>query len=155
MLFFLSSFFRDVMPKKRILISTGTECLSGIRPLLGVGNLIAILSLVCSLALVSCGPETILLRPSLDTPSHHVDNGYKLMAYGKTDAAMREFKRSMELNPEYAPAYVGLGIVYGMQGDLEQGRTLMKKAKSLARNGEQKKEVEMGFERLDFIEGQN
>ena len=120
-----------------------------------VRKLLPLLPLVCLLTLVSCGPETILLRPSLDTPSHHVDNGYKLMAYGKTDAAMREFKRSMELNPEYAPAYVGLGIVYGMQGDLEQGRTLMKKAKSLARNGEQKKEVEMGFERLDFIEGQN
>jgi tetratricopeptide (TPR) repeat protein len=154
MLFFVSSLFRDVMQKKRFLFSAGPQCLPDFKKRPGVTNFMAILLLVCFLALVSCGPETILLRPSLDTPSHHVDNGYKLMAYGKTDAAVREFKRSMELNPEYAPAYVGLGIVYGMQGDLEQGRTLMRKAKSLARNGEQKKEVEMGFERLDYIEAE-
>ena len=110
------------------------------------------LSLLCLIILVSCGPETILLRPSLDSPTHHVDNGYKLMAYGKTEAATREFKRSIELDETYAPAYVGLGIVYGMQGDLVQGRTMMEKAKSLARNEEQRKEVEMGFERLDYIE---
>ena len=120
-----------------------------------IRNLRLLLPLVCLLTLVSCGPETILLRPSLDTPSQHVDNGYKLMAYGKSDAAIREFKRSMELDAEYSPAYVGLGIVYGMKGDLDQGRTLMEKAKTLARNDEQKKEVEMGFERLDFIERGN
>jgi Tfp pilus assembly protein PilF len=110
------------------------------------------LSLLCLMILVSCGPETILLRPSLDSPAQHVDNGYKLMAYGKTEAAMREFKRSIELDENYSPAYVGLGIVYGMQGELVQGRTMIEKAKTLARSEEQRKEVEMGFERLDFIE---
>ena len=109
-------------------------------------------SLLCLMILVSCGPETILLRPSLDTPSQHVDNGYKLMAYGKTEAAMREFNRSIELDETYAPAYVGLGIVYGMQGNLDQGRAMMEKARALARNEEQRIEVEMGSERLDFIE---
>ena len=74
------------------------------------------------------------------------------MAYGKIDAAMREFKRSMELDAGYAPAYVGLGIVYGMKGDLDRGRVLMETAKTLAKNEEEKKEVEMGFERLDYME---
>jgi len=111
-----------------------------------------LLIVACLLISVSCGPETILLRPSLDSPSQHVDNGYKLMAYGKIEAAIREFKRSMELDDAYAPAYVGLGIVYGIQGDLDQGRVMMQKAKTLARNAEQRKEVEMGFERLDYIE---
>ena len=111
-----------------------------------------ILSLLCLMILVSCGPETILLRPSLDSPPQHVDNGYKLMAYGKTEAAIREFKRSIELDENYAPAYVGLGIAYGMQDDLVQGRIMMEKAKTLARSEEQRKEVEMGFERLDYIE---
>ncbi|MBT8369344.1 MAG: tetratricopeptide repeat protein [Deltaproteobacteria bacterium] len=74
------------------------------------------------------------------------------MAYGKTDAAMREFKRSIELDPNYAPAYVGLGIVYGLQADLDKGRNMMEKAGALAQSDEQRKEVEMGFERLDFIE---
>lgn len=120
-----------------------------------VRSLLPILPVVCLLSLVSCGPETIMLRPSLDTPFQHVDNGYKLMAYGKTDAAMMEFKRSMELDAGYAPAYVGLGIVYGMKGDLDRGRVLMEKAKTLAGSDEQKKEVEMGFERLDYIERGN
>jgi len=118
-------------------------------------NLLSILPAVCLLTLVSCGPETIVLRPSLDTPSQHLDNGYKLMASGKTEAAIREFKRSMELDAEYSSAYVGLGILYGTQGDLDQGRALMEKAKALAKNEEQKKEVELGFERLDYIERGN
>ncbi len=77
------------------------------------------------------------------------------MAYGKIDAAMREFKRSMELDAGYAPAYVGLGIVYGIKGDLDRGRVLMETAKTLAKNDKEKKEVEMGFERLDYIEKGN
>jgi len=118
-----------------------------------VRNVLSILPVVCLLTLVlSCGPEPIFLRPSLDTPFQHVDNGYKLMAYGKTDAAIREFKRAMELDAEYAPAYVGLGIVYAMTGDPDQARAQMEKAKTLARGDEQKKEVEMGFERLDYME---
>jgi len=96
-----------------------------------------------------------LLRPSLDTPSHHIDNGYKLMAYGKLDAAIQEFARAKELNATYAPAYVGLGIAYGMQSNLEKGRLLMKQAQKLARDNEERKEVEMGFERLDYIEKEN
>jgi tetratricopeptide (TPR) repeat protein len=110
---------------------------------------------VCSLVFLSCGSEMILLRPSLDTPSHHTDNGYRLMAYGKLDAAVQEFTRARELNPSYAPAYVGLGIAYGMQGDLEKGRAVMEQARKLARDNEERKEVEMGFERLDYIEKEN
>ena len=116
-----------------------------------IRGLLAILSVVCIWTLLSCGPETIVLRPSLDTPSQHVDNGYKLMAYGKIDAAIREFKRSMELDAGYSPAYVGLGILYGMQGDLDRGRSLMEEAQALAKNDEQRKEVELGFERLEYI----
>jgi tetratricopeptide (TPR) repeat protein len=103
----------------------------------------------------ACGPETILLRPSLDTPAHHVENGYKLMAYGKIDAAMQEFSRAKELNETYAPAYVGLGIACGKKGQLAEGRAFMKKAQKLARNAEEHKEVEMGYEGLDFIEKEN
>jgi hypothetical protein len=103
----------------------------------------------------ACGPETILLRPSLDTPAHHVENGYKLMAYGKIDAAVQEFLRAKELNATYAPAFVGLGIAYGMKGQLAEGRACMKEAQNLARNAEERKEVEMGYERLDYIEKDN
>lgn len=115
-------------------------------------TLLTVTWVVFSLAIISCGPETILLRPSLDTPAHHVENGYKLMAYGKTEPAIREFTRAKELNGSYAPAYVGLGIAYGLNGDIKEGRALMRQAQKLARNKEERKEVEMGFERLDYIE---
>ena len=114
-----------------------------------------VILIMCSLIFTACGPETILLRPSLDSPDHHIENGYKLMAYGKMDAAIREFSRAKELNSAYAPAYVGLGIAYGMTGKLEEGRALMQQAQKLARDKEERKEVEMGFERLDYIEKEN
>ena len=139
-IFFMRSFFGDFGVKAFFPKRFGRAAL-----------FLPVLSLVYLLTLVACGPETILLRPSLDTPSRHVDNGYKLMAYGKDDAAIREFKRSIELSPEYCSAYVGLGIAYGMKGDLTQGRAQMEKARTLAKNDEQRKEVEMGFERLDYI----
>jgi hypothetical protein len=142
MIFFVISFFRDFVIKELLRLAR-------------VRRLLPILPVVCLLTLVSCGPETILLRPGLDTPFQHVDNGNKLMAYGKIDAAIREFKRSMELDAAYSPAYVGLGIASGVKGDLDQGRVLMEKAKTLARSDEQKKEVKMGFERLDYIERGN
>ena len=104
-----------------------------------------------SLVFVACGPETIMLRPCLDTPAHHVENGYKLMAYGKIDAALQEFSRAKELNAGYAPAYVGLGIAYGMKGKLIEGRAFMQEAETLARTPDERKEVEMGYERLDYI----
>jgi tetratricopeptide (TPR) repeat protein len=118
-----------------------------------------ILKTICKAVLViglfsilACGPETIFIRQGLDTPSHHVDNGYKLMAYGKHEAALREFDRAKELDPNYAPAYVGLGIVYGMQGELEKGRSYMTQAEKLAQDEDQRQEVKLGFERLDYIE---
>ena len=104
---------------------------------------------------ISCGPKTILLRPRLDTPAHHIDNGYKLMAYGKIEAAIREFERAKELDASCAPAYVGLGIAYGMTDRLAEGRALMAQAQKLVRNEEERKEVAMGFERLDYIENEN
>lgn len=108
--------------------------------------------IICSCLFVSCGPETIRLRPRLDTPAHHIENGYKLMAYGKIDAAIQEFLRARELDTSFAPSYVGLGIAYGLNGNLEKGRALMAQAQKLARDNEERKEVEMGFERLDYIE---
>jgi tetratricopeptide (TPR) repeat protein len=112
-------------------------------------------AIICSMIFISCGPETILLRPNIDTPAHHIENGYKLMAYGKLDAAIQEFTRAKELNASYVPAYVGLGIAYGMKGNLNKGRALMNQAQNLAKNEDERKEVEMGYEGLDYIEKEN
>ena len=65
------------------------------------------------LAALGCGPDNIFIRQGLDTPSHHVNNGNQFMNSGKLDAANNEFSRALELDPNYAPAYVGLGMVAG------------------------------------------
>jgi tetratricopeptide (TPR) repeat protein len=119
---------------------------------MNLSKIFMLAALVCTWGLIACGPETIWVRPNIDTPTHHIDNGYKLMAYGKIDAAVQEFTRAMELNPRYSPAYVGLGMAYGMQGNPARGRELMRQAQKLAQTDEERREVAMGFEGLEYIE---
>ena len=67
----------------------------------------------------------------LDTPENHVNNGNILLKSGKIDDAFREFSRAQELDANYAPAYVGLGLVYGVKGDDAASSEYMKKAINL------------------------
>jgi len=101
------------------------------------------------IALSGCGPDSIFLRSGLDTPSHHVDSGNQLMNYGKYDSAKREFSRAIELDPNYSPAYVGLGLVMGYLGDPDQGLVVMQQALDLARDEDQKKNADAGLQVLE------
>lgn len=103
------------------------------------------LFLLLTILLAGCGPETIVLRSGLDTPAQHVANGNRFLKNGKMGAALREFIRARELNPEYGPAYVGLGIIKGRQGDIEGGLKLMEKAEKLAENKSEMEMVDQGF----------
>ena len=105
--------------------------------------------LILSLAvLMACGPDTIFLRPSLDTPQQHVKNGHSLLARGKIEAANAEFARAATLDESYAPAYVGLALIQGHQGDIDSGLETLNRARSLAATPEESQEVERGFEQL-------
>lgn len=104
---------------------------------------------VCLLLVtIGCGPDGIFIRQGLDTPSHHVDNGNQFMNSGKLDAARDEFSRAIELDAGFAPAYVGLGLVYGHKGHHEKGMEMMETARGLARDEEQRKDVAAGLEIL-------
>ena len=59
----------------------------------------------------------------------------------------------LELDPNYALAYVGLGLVAGHRGEPEKGMDLMEKARLLAQDEAQRKEVEAGFEILREMAG--
>jgi tetratricopeptide (TPR) repeat protein len=110
---------------------------------------LCIIWLTCLLLIpLGCGPDSIFIRQGLDTPSHHVNNGNQFMDSGKFDAAREEFNRAIELDPNYVPAYVGLGLVTGHDGNPEKGMEIMAKARELARDEEQRKNVEAGFEIL-------
>ena len=96
-----------------------------------------------------CGPDTVFLRPGLDTPSQHVVNGHQLLDRGKIDDAYREFDRAKELDPNYVKAYVGLGVALGMKGDFEAGMQTMSIAKEKAVSAQDVEDVQRGYEQLN------
>jgi len=102
--------------------------------------------------IMACGPDTIFLRPALDTPQQHVKNGHSLLSRGKIDAAQAEFARAKALDVDYAPAYVGIALVQAHQGDVDAGLTTLDRAKSLAATVEQRQEVERCFEQLKSMQ---
>ncbi len=97
---------------------------------------------------IACGDSRISPNVKLDTASRHVLNGMKLLEAGKIKAPLAEFLRALELEPEYAPAYVGLGLVYGFQSDYVQAMEKMNKADLYARNREQNLKANVGFMRV-------
>jgi hypothetical protein len=85
---------------------------------------------------------------------HHVKNGNKMLKAGKIDAAFREFNRAKELDPKYSPAYVGLGLVYGLKSEYKNGFKHLKIGNKYADGNEQEIAVNVGYMRL-FIMGKN
>jgi tetratricopeptide (TPR) repeat protein len=95
-----------------------------------------------------CGPDTVFLRPGLDTPSQHVVNGHQLLERGKIDDACREFDRAKELDPNYVKAYVGLGVALGKKGEFEAGMQNMSIAQEKAVSAQDVEIVQRGYEQL-------
>ena len=112
-------------------------------------NHLAAFLVILIFLIFACGPDTIFLRPALNTPVHHVKNGHSLLARGKIDAANAEFMRAKNLNDGYAPAYVGLALVQGHRGDFDGGFETMEKARSMVATPEEAKEVDRGFDQLE------
>jgi hypothetical protein len=109
------------------------------------------LLVLCGCWLCGCGPDTIFLRPGLDTPAQHVVNGNALLKQNKLEAAFREFSRARMLEPNFAPAHVGLGKIWGLRGDLEKGRAAMDKAEAVARGETERLAVSEGRRFLDRL----
>lgn len=113
-------------------------------------------NLICSIACVffftaACGPIIAYHQTALDTPSRHVDNGMKFLQISKIDAAVLEFSRATELNPEYAPAYTGLGLAYGRMGDFTKGYEFIELATKKAQGYEQESAVKDARIQLDTL----
>jgi tetratricopeptide (TPR) repeat protein len=108
-----------------------------------------IMALLGMLFVTACGPDTIFVRPGLDTPAQHVANGNNLLERGKLDAAQREFQRASELDSNYVTAYIGLAIVACHQGRAEEGRSLLQKAERLAKSEDEKMKLDQGFTRFN------
>lgn len=107
------------------------------------------LMVVLGVGLSGCGPDTIFVRPGLDTPAQHVANGHQLLERGKIDDACREFKRAKELDPDYITAYVGLGLALGQKGDIEAGMHNLSIAKHKAVSVKDFEAVQQGYDQLN------
>ncbi len=68
----------------------------------------------------------------MDLPEHHYFMGMNFLDKGEIDKALREFTRAKDLDPEYAPARVGIGLVLAQKGKFDEAFASMKKAKKLS-----------------------
>ena len=102
------------------------------------------------LVLVGCGPDPLYyqLKVALDTPVHHLANGFKLMANEKYEPARREFERARELDATNHDAYIGLGLLSGWEGRYVEGRVHLERARVLAKSPEERAEVDLAEMRL-------
>jgi len=99
--------------------------------------------------ITACGPDIIMVRPHLDSPTLHVSNGNLLLDRGKAEHALREFNRAQELDPENAQAYAGMAVILILQGDLEEARRCLEKAQRLAESAEDRQAVEVGMQQYN------
>jgi hypothetical protein len=105
-----------------------------------------------ALLLLGCAGSGGLTEPILDTPEHHVYSGFRLIKKARLDDAQREFEQALTLRPDYSPAYRGMGLVYGMKGNLQKGFQLMEKARQGGENKEQVALAHVGLMRLHVME---
>jgi len=98
--------------------------------------------------LFSCIPEIIPQEALLDTPLRHYENGMKFLQADKLDASYTEFNRAIDLDREYAPGYVGLGLIAGLKGDFTDAMEKIAVANSYTRNRKETVMVHVGFMRV-------
>lgn len=106
---------------------------------------------ICLFFLFGCCPIASYHQQSLDSPSRHVDNGMKLLSIDKFDAAVLEFSRARELDPDFAPAYTGLAIAYGKMGELDKGYEFIELAQKNVHSSEQESAVNDARLQLDSL----
>ncbi len=85
-------------------------------------------SLGASLLLSSGCRQAVIL---LDSPQYHYRTGLKFLETGKFSQAESEFLTALRLDRNYAPAEVGLGLVFGSRGETAAALEHIRRAKKL------------------------
>jgi tetratricopeptide (TPR) repeat protein len=91
-------------------------------------------------------PETIL-----DSPEHHVVNGYKLIEKGMINDAEREFQVALQYDPNLSSALRGMGFVYGIKKSFDPAFKSMERAAAHAKRKQDKALAYVGAIRLYTI----
>lgn len=106
--------------------------------------------MICVL-MSSCGPKAQKPMSQLDTPEHHVFTGLRLLDQEKFPDAAREFELALRLDPRYAKAHAGAGLVKACQGDFNGAFESLRQAEKYARSDEEKVFVLVGHIRANTI----
>ncbi len=96
-----------------------------------------LLAMVMAVFASSCGPKPMQPLGWLDTPEHHAFTGMKLLEQEKYTDAGREFDLALKLNPRYAKAAAGTGLVKACRGDFAGARASLEKAMMYAQSDEE------------------
>lgn len=75
-----------------------------------------------------CAMHASVPERLLGSSEHHLSNGIKLLGKGRLAAAHREFRTTIELDPECALAHRGEAIVLGVRGDFDAAFTASHRA---------------------------
>lgn len=86
--------------------------------------------LIAVLASMACGPKPAPRESVLDTPQAAYERGQRALASNDLGRAQTEFARAQQLDPKYAPADEGLGLVQLAQGNRAAAKRSLDAAKS-------------------------
>ncbi|MCX5839051.1 MAG: hypothetical protein NTW71_11115 [Deltaproteobacteria bacterium] len=101
--------------------------------------------------MISCVPKAQRPLYRLDTPEHHTFTGIRLLDQEKFAEAGREFELALRLDPRYAKAHAGTGLVKAYQGDFTGGLEFLKQAEKHAQSDEEKIFVRVGYIRVNTL----
>lgn len=75
----------------------------------------------------ACGPKATS-QSDVDTPEYHFRAGMRYLENEDFQSAIRSFQRAVDLDKKFSPGWAGLGLSYGLIGDLKTGRKHMDEA---------------------------
>jgi hypothetical protein len=110
-----------------------------------------LLVITAGVLMISCGPKAQQPLSQLDTPEHHTFAGIRLLTQEKFADAGREFELALRLDPRYAKAHAGSGLVKAHQGDFKGALNDLTQAEKNARSDEEKVFVLVGVIRVNAL----
>jgi len=110
-----------------------------------------LVAVAAGVLMISCGPKAQQPLSQLDTPEHHTFTGIRLLNQEKFADAGREFELALRLDPRYARAHAGIGLVKAYQGDFTGGLESLKQAEKRVRSDEEKIFVRVGYIRVNTL----
>ncbi len=103
------------------------------------------------LGAAGCAMHASVPERLLGSSEHHLSNGVKLLGKGRLDAAHREFRITIELDPECALAHRGEAIVLGMRGDFDAAFTASHRAVRYTTTEDLRNPIQEEFSRCGSI----